>query len=137
MPVIVAVVLGPLIAGLAVCLLAVVNSLFDPTLRLPLADWFTMFGFYIFAAYISGGAIALLAGILVSLWMISRPPSLIVAVAAAVLATAVWFGLGATGILGPVEYTSSRANAPVIFPLAIVAAIGCWLLMRRFAPRPG
>lgn len=88
-PVVVAVVLGPLIGGLAVCVLALASNLVDQTGSLPVIDLFTMFGFYIVFAYISGGAIALLAGILVSIWMISRPPSLIVVVAAAVLATAV------------------------------------------------
>ncbi len=134
-PVVVAVVLGPLIGGLAVCVLALASNLVDQTGSLPVIDLFTMFGFYIVFAYISGGAIALLAGILVSIWMISRPPSLIVVVAAAVLATAVYLGLGALGLLGPIEFTNARANVLLIFPLAMIAAVGCWLLTRRFALR--
>lgn len=135
MPVIVAIVLGPLVAGLAVSVFAIASSLFDHAGSLPVVDLFTMFGFYIIFAYVSGGAIALLAGILVSIWMISRPPSLIVVVGAAVLATAVYLGLGALGLLGPIEFTNARANFLVIFPLAMIAAIGCWLLTRRFALR--
>jgi hypothetical protein len=80
-----------------------------------------------------GGAIALLAGILAALWMISRPPSLIVVVAAAMIATAVYLGLGALGLLGPVEFTNARGNFLPIFALAVIAATGCWLLTRRFA----
>lgn len=134
MPVVVAVVLGPLIAGLAVCLLAIASSLFDQAGSLPMVDLFKMFGFYIVFAYVSGGAIALLAGVLVSIWMISRPPSLIVIIAAAVIATAVYLGLGTLGILGPVELTNARANFLLMFALAVIAGVGCWLLTRRFAP---
>jgi hypothetical protein len=75
----------------------------------------------------------LLAGILVAIWMISRPPSLIVVIAAAVIATAVYLGLGALGLLGPVEFANARSNALLFFALAVIAATGCWLLMRRFA----
>jgi hypothetical protein len=135
MPVVIAVVLGPLIAGLAVCALAIANTLFDQASSLPVVDLFKMFGFYIIFAYITGGAIALLAGILVSIWMISRPPSLIVVIAAAVIATAVYLGLGALGLFGLIEFTNARANFLLIFALAIIAAIGCWLLTRRFALR--
>ena len=135
MPVAVAVLLGPLIAGLAVCVLAIANDLFDQAGSLPMADLFKMFGFYIIFAYIWGGAIALLAGILVSIWMISRPPSLIVVVAAAVLATAVYHGLGALGVLGSIGLTNAGASFLVMAALAVVAAVGCWLLTRRFALR--
>jgi hypothetical protein len=62
-----------------------------------------MFGFYIVFAYLLGWMIALLAGILVAICMISRPPSLIVVIAAALIATAVYLGLGALGLLGPVK----------------------------------
>ena len=136
MPVVIAVVLGPLIAGLAVCVLAAANGLFNPTVALPIGDQFTMFGVYIVFAYIVGSQIALLAGILVALWMISRPPSLIVAVAAALLATAVFLGLSALDVLGLTELTNARSNFVLIPVLAVTAAVGCWLLTRRFAPRP-
>jgi hypothetical protein len=133
MPVVVAVALGPLIAGLAVCVLAIVSNLFNPIGSLPIADLFPMFGVYIIFAYMLGSQIALLAGILVSLWMISRPPDLIVVVAAALLATAVFLGLSALGVLGLAELTNARANFLLIPALAVIAAIGCWLLTRRFA----
>ena len=54
--------------------------------------------------------------------------------AAAIVATAVYLGLGALGVLGAAEITNARANFPLMFGLAVIAAIGCWLLMRRFAP---
>jgi hypothetical protein len=135
MPIVVAVVLGPLIAGLAVCVLATVSNLLDLADSLPVVDLFKMFGFFIVFAYISGVGIALLAGILVSIWMMSRPPSLIVVIAAALLATAIYLGLSALGLLKPVEITSARADFLVIFAVAMIAAIGCWLLTRRFALR--
>src|SRR5476651_1365696 len=60
-PIVIAVVLGPLIAGLAVCLLAIGTSIFDHTGSLPIADLFPMFGVYIVFAYLNGGVVALLA----------------------------------------------------------------------------
>ena len=135
MPIVIAVVLGPFIAALAVWVYAIVSILFDPLGSLfPIADLFTMLGVYILFAYFVGGAIALMAGILVSVWTIYRPPSLIVVVAAAIIATAISVGLGALGVLGPAEFTNARANALLTFALAVIAAIGCWLLVRRFVP---
>jgi hypothetical protein len=133
-PIVIAVVLGPLIASLAFWVFAIAGSLFNPSASLPIADLFKMLGVYIVFAYVFGGAIALLAGILVSIWTISRPPTLIVVIAAAVVATAIYLGLGALGFMGPAEVTNARANFLLIFALAVIAAIGCWLLMRRFVP---
>jgi energy-converting hydrogenase Eha subunit F len=129
-PIVIAVVLGPLIAGLAVTLFAVVHSLLYDTGGLSLADLKELAVFYIIFAYVIGGAIALLAGILVSIWMIWYPPCAIVATAAAVIATIVYMGIGALGVLGPVD---SSFLFTLVF--AVIAANGCWLLMRRFARR--
>lgn len=130
MPIVVAVVLGPLIAGLALWIFMIVLSVRDPSTMLPIAGLFTWLYVYVASAYILGGAIALLAGILVSIWMLSRPPSLIVVVVAAVIATAVYLGGEAVGLL-PAE---AARGFPLTFTLAVIAAIGCWLLMRRFVP---
>ena len=135
MPVVVAVVLGPLIAGLAVSIFAIASNLFDQTGSLPAVDLLKMCVFYIVFAYIWGGAIALLAGILVSIWMMSRPPSLTVVVAAALIATAIYLGLAAFGAFGSIEAANARGNVVLMFPLAVIAAVGCWLLTRRFALR--
>jgi len=127
-PIVIAVVLGPLIAGLAVTLFAVVHSVLYDTGGLSLADLKELAVFYIIFAYVIGGAIALLAGILVSIWMIWYPPGAIVANAAAVIATVVYMGIGALGVLWPVD---SSFLFTLVF--AVIAANGCWLLMRRFA----
>jgi hypothetical protein len=129
-PIAIAVVLGPLIAGLAVTLFAVVHSVLYDTGGLSLADLKELAVFYIIFAYVIGGAIALLAGILVSIWMIWYPPGAIVATAAAVIATIVYMGIGALGVLWPVD---SSFLFTLVF--AVIAANGCWLLMRRFARR--
>jgi len=129
-PIVIAVVLGPLIAGLAVTLFAVVHSVLYDTGGLSLADLKELAVFYIIFAYVIGGAIALLAGILVSIWMIWYPPGAIVANAAAVIATVVYMGIGALGVLWPVD---SSFLFTLVF--AVIAANGCWLLMRRFARR--
>ena len=83
MPIVIAVALGPLIAGLAVSIFAFGTSIFDNTGSLPMADILKMSGFYIVFAYFLGSAIAVLAGILVSIWMFWRPPNVIVVIAAA------------------------------------------------------
>jgi len=129
-PIVIAVVLGPLIAGLAVTLFAVVHSVLYDTGGLSLADLKELAVFYIIFAYVIGGAIALLAGILVSIWMIWYPPGAIVANAAAAIATIVYMGIGALGVLEPVD---SSFLFTLVF--AVIAANGCWLLMRRFARR--
>jgi hypothetical protein len=127
-PIVIAVVLGPLIAGLAVTLFAVVTSVFDETGAMSLSDLKELSIFYIIFAYFIGGAIALLAGILISIWMIWYPPGAIVANAAAVIATVVYMGVGALGVLGPVD-----SSFLFTLVLAVIAANVCWLLMRRFA----
>ena len=131
LPVLIAVVLGPLIPGLALGVFVTVANFFDQNGSLGDAVWMGIF--YLMFAYIIGGPIALLGGLLVSVWMIWRPPSALVVMAAAVIATALWLGVGAIGILGPVLYTNAHANFLFILSFAIVAAIGCWLLTRRFA----
>jgi hypothetical protein len=128
MPIVIAVALGPLIAGLAVTLFAVVISVFDGSGVMSLSDLKELSVFYIIFAYVIGGAIALLAGILVSIWMIWYPPSAIVVTAAAVIATVVYMVIGALGVLGPVD---SSFLFTLVF--AVIAANGCWLVMRRFA----
>jgi hypothetical protein len=132
-PIVVAAVLGPLVAGFAVWLFALVSGLFDPTRLLLLADWLALLYFYVVMAYFIGGPIALLAGVLVSLWIMRGPPSALVVNAAAVVATAAFMAVAALGVLGPVEQTNGRSNFWFTLVFAVVAANGCWLLLRRFA----
>jgi hypothetical protein len=133
MPIVIAVVLGPLIAGLIFCVVAIVTSIFDAAGATPVADLFVMFGFYIMFAYLAGAPIALLAGLLVSIWMIRRPPGLLVAVAAAIAAVGV-FRL--TAEIDPMSWgavSSVRNNLVLTLVLAVAAAAVSWLLTRRFA----
>lgn len=132
-PIVIAAVLGPLVAGLAVWLFAVANSSFDPTLSSSLADWWGLLVFYVIMAYFIGWPIAVLAGVLVSLWMIRKPPSLLAVNAAAVIATALFMAIAALGVLGPVEETNGRSNFLFTLVAAVVAANVCWLLLRPFA----
>jgi hypothetical protein len=133
LPIVIAVVLGPLIAGLMFCLLAVFTYFFDPTGGMPLADLYTMFGVYIAVAYLEGGAIALLAGLLVSLWMIWRPPGFVVAIVAAVAAIGLFRLAAELGFLSPSGGSLVRNNLALALAVAVIAAGVCWLLTRRFA----
>jgi hypothetical protein len=135
LPMVIAVVLGPLVAGLAVCLLAVYTNVSDPATALPLADLFVMFAIYISFAYLEGAPIALLAGLLVSIWMLFRPPGLVVAVVAAALAVALFRLAAEFAWLGPIRGGLALNNFRLLLALAVVAAAVCWLLMRRFAAR--
>jgi hypothetical protein len=135
-PVVIAVVLGPLLAGLTIGLVAFALDLLAPGASLSLADHADLLLFYSIMAYFIGWPVALLAGLFVSLWMIQRPPSGLVVNAAAVIATVVFMGVAATGVLGPVEQTNGRSNFLFTLVAAVVAANVCWLLMRRFALKP-
>jgi hypothetical protein len=133
-PVVIAVVLGPLVAGVAIGLFAAALEMLS-TASLSLADHADLLLFYSIMSYFIGWPVALLAGLLVSLWMIRRPPNWLVVNAAAVIATVVFMGVAATGVLGPVEETNGRSNFLFTLVAAVVAANLCWLLMRRYALR--
>lgn len=133
LPVVVAIGFGPLMAGLGVSLVAIATSLLDPAKTLRITESWPMFGVYIGFAYLVGAPIALMAGILVSVWMIWRPPSLMVAIAAAIVATSCYAAVAALGVLGPVEQTNARSNFLFTIVIAAIAAAACWLLIRRFA----
>jgi hypothetical protein len=132
MPIVIAVVLGPLIAGLAVCLFGLAVTILDPS-AVSAADLLVMSAIYIAFAYLDGAPIALLAGVLVSLWMIRRPPGLLVVVAAAVAAVGVFWLTATIGWLGLSTGITVRNNLWLTLALAAVAAAVCWLLTRRFA----
>ena len=141
LPIVIAIVLGPLFAGLAVCLFTAAIAIFNQTDGLGMVETIqvlvSMFAFYIAVAYMAGWQIALLAGVLVSIWMIRRPPTAFVAIAAAVIATSGYMAIGAVGILGPEELTNARSNYWFTLVLAVIAATGCWLLTRRFVRTKG
>jgi hypothetical protein len=127
-PITTALVPGPLIAGLAVILFAVVLALFS-SLGQTNASMLGLFPLYMMIAYAVGAPIAVLAGFIVLIWMPVRAPSLIVVI----VATGIYMAIGALGLLGPVEFTNARSNFAFTLIAAIVAAAGCWLRTRRFA----
>ena len=134
-PLVVAVVLGPLAVSITFWLLDLASNVFrllDPQSGITLADYPGFLVFLVIMSYFIGGPIALLAGLLVSLWMIRRPPTALVVNAAAVIATIVFMGIAATGVLGPVEETNGRSNLLFMLVGAVFAANVCWFVMRRF-----
>ena len=133
-PIAIAVLLGPLAVSLTIWLLNLASNvfrLFDPTSGMSLGDYPGFLVFLVIMTYVIGWPIALLAGLLVSLWMIRRPPSALVVNAAAVIATVVFMAVAATGVLGPVEETNGRSNFLFTVVAAIFAANVCWFVMRR------
>jgi hypothetical protein len=131
-PIVVAAVPGPLAVSVSLWLFGVASDVFNPASSVSFADERGALVFDVIMAYFIGGPIALLAGLLVSLWMIWRPPSVLAVNAAAMIATAVFMTVASTGVLGPVEDTNGRSNFLFMMVAAVFAANVCWLLMRRF-----
>ena len=129
-PIIVAVILGPLAVSVPLWLANIASDLFNHESS-SLADDGGLLVFLVIMTYFIGWPIALLAGLLVSLWMIRRPPSLLAVNAAAVIATVFFMGVAATGILGPVEENNGCSNLLFTLVAAIFAANVCWFLMLR------
>jgi hypothetical protein len=133
-PIVIAVVVGPLAVSLTYWLLDLASNVFhllDPDSPVTLADFWGFLVFLVIMAYVIGGPIAVLAGLLVSLWMIRRPPSALVVNAAAVIATVIFMAVAATGVLGPVERTNGRSNFLFMLVAAVFAANVCWFVLRR------
>ncbi len=126
MPIIIAVALGPLIAGIAATVLALIINLVDRTSAPPIADAVSMSTVYI-VAYLTGAALALLAELLV-LW---RAPCFAVVVAAAVIATTAYMGACALSLFGAPD---TNAQSSFVFTLifAVTAAADCRLLTTRY-----
>lgn len=131
MPIVIATLLGPLVAGLAVCLLAICIAVIDLPTAPGLADMAKLFSLYMIFAYLEGGPIALVAGILVTIWMAWRsPPTLPVSIGAG-LASVILFRLAAgAGMLSAPAAVLVRYNLVLALALSAVAAGTCWLLAR-------
>jgi hypothetical protein len=126
LPIVIAGVLGPLIGGLAICLFAAGQYVVDKDPG-PIADLFGIFPLYMIFAYVLGWPIAVLAGLLVSISMIFRPPGIVAAVGLLWLAAA-------ANLMGPLPNLAYGMLA-LTLGLSVVAAIACWLLARPFAAR--
>ena len=144
-PIVVVAVLGPLIASVAVWLSLVVPELFDQASSLAseggllsvLAGEGGFLLVTVLYAYLIGGPIAFLAGFLLSLWMIWRPPSTLAVNATAVIATIIWLGAAEGGRL--VEETGGREELLCTLAFTVFAANVYWFWVRRFvrlAPAP-
>lgn len=129
-PIIVAVILGPLAVSVPLWLADIASDVINHKSS-SLADDGGLLVFLVIMTYFIGWPIALLAGLLVSLWTIRRPPSWLAVNAAVVIATVFFMGIAATGILGPVEENNGRNNLMFTLVAAIFAANVCWFLMLR------
>jgi hypothetical protein len=136
-PIVAAVVLGPLAVSLAFWLADLASNVFrllDRDSSVTIADFPGFFVFLVIMAYVIGGPIALLTGLLVSLCMIRHPPSAFIVNAAAATTTFTFMGVAATGLLGPVQETNGRSNFLFILVAAVFAANVYWFVVRRFLP---
>jgi hypothetical protein len=131
-PILIAVVIGPLIAAVAISMFTIGISIFKLNIPYSIRDAVELFSLNILFAYLLGGVIALLAGIFVSIWMIWREPNAIITIIAAVIATCCYLAIGATGLLGPFQEMNAHSNFLFWLVLAVIAAAGCWLLTRPF-----
>ncbi len=133
--VIAAVALGPLCAAVAMWLLMLITTVADPSGWLPsLKDAIVstpkLFSIFVIAAYRIGSGIALVAGLLIALWMAWRPPNLLVVLAASVAASLLWLAIKEPAVfLG----SGPREDLLVMPPIAATAGAACWMLLRRYA----
>lgn len=134
-PIAIATLLGPLAAGLFFCLLTiatvVVNGMGTPVL----GDTLNIFAVYIMFAYFEGAKIAVVAGTLLALWMIWRPPGLIAANGAAVAAVALYRFAAEAGVLNEADAGAFRNNFGLYIILAVIAATACWAVTLPWARR--
>ena len=133
MPILVAGLLGPLFGGLAVCLYAAAQYLVatDPG---TIAGLLGLCALYMLFAYVLGWPIAVLAGLLVSIWLIFRAPGIIAAVAAAIAAVGLLWLAAAADLMGAVPNVAYGALG-LTLAVSVVAAIACWLVTRPLASR--
>ena len=131
MPIVVAVVLGPLVAGLIACLFAIYSHFTDSSGEM-LGELFSSFWIYITFAYIEGGPVALVAGLLVSIWTLWRPLGLMAVIGAAIAAIALCYVADQFGMFNPVGGPLVSNNLGIMLVLSIIVAGVCWLVTRRF-----
>jgi hypothetical protein len=133
MPIIIAVVLGPLFAGLAVCLYAAAQFAVatDPG---PIAGLLGLCVLYMMFAYVLGWPIAVLAGVLMSVWMMFRAPGVVGAIAATVAAVGLMWLVAAADLTGPVPNLAYGMLA-LTLAVSVAAAIACWLITLPFTSR--
>ena len=134
MPIVVAGELGPLAAGLAVCLYAAGRGVVDPIPGATMSDLLGLFELYMVFAYLLGWPIAVLAGLLMSIWMIFRAPGIIGAIVASVAAVGLMWLAAAAGLTGPVPNLAYGMLAATL-AVSVIAAIACWLITLPFASR--
>jgi hypothetical protein len=133
MPIVVAVVLGPLVGGIGVCLFAAGHYLVDWPLG-PVGDLLGLFVLYMIFAYVLGWPIALLAGLLMSVWMSFRPPGIAGAIVAAVGSVGLLWLAAAANLLGPAP-NLAFGGLGLTLAVSVFAAIACWLIVRPLASR--
>jgi len=132
-PIVVAAVLGPFFAGLAVCLYAAAQFAVatDPG---PISALLGLCVLYMMFAYVLGWPIAALAGLLMSVWMIFRAPGIIGAIIATVAAVGLTWLAAAADLMGPVPNLAYGMLA-LTLAVSVLAAIACWLITLPFRPR--
>lgn len=133
----VAVVLGPFMAAVGMWLMMLVATVIDPSGWLPslkdaIAGTPKIFTILVMGSYRVGSTVALLAGLMVGLWMIRRPPNLLVVLAASVVASLIWLGLTEPQVFRGIGHYEDLYVMP---PVAAFAGAACWILLRRFARR--
>ena len=131
LPIVIAVVLGPFFGGLAVCLYAASQFVLDPG---PVAELLGLSLLYMMFAYALGWPIAVLAGLLMSIWMIFRAPGIDSALAATGAAVGLLWLAAAVDLMGPIPNLAYGMLA-LTLAVSLFAAIACWLVTRPFALR--
>lgn len=135
-PIAIATLLGPLAAGLTFCLAAIANAIVSEGADASaITDALKMSVVYIVVAYYDGMKIAVLAGILLAVWMVWRRPGLIAANIAAITAVALHRFAAEIGMLGGADFSALRNNLVLYMVLSVIAATTCWAVTLPWARR--
>jgi hypothetical protein len=123
----VALVFGPLIAGLLisgnVIMIGMEQGAFGRDDIRPVAVAI------VWGTYVLGGGIAAVAGLLVAVWGLWRKPMLVIVLVATAIGTLVAFPVATPSALD-VGIPTEPPGWPMTLGLAVITAAGCWLIAR-------
>ena len=134
--IVVATILGPLIAGVSIFMVGAIVVLVQGGLGAAglggiVASLPELLVEMVGAAYIGGGIIAFVAGAIVGMWTLMRQPTIVVVVGAVVAANLLFYILYEPGAFMS-DGGASIASIFMSTVISIYAAVVCWFAGRRF-----
>ena len=138
--VVLATVLGPLVAGVSVFLVGAIFALLQGGMArvgfgATISRLAGLLVEIVRAVYLPGGVIAMISSVLVASWSLRRLPNFLVVAGAVVLANLIFFAIYEPDVLFPADSLTPQRGFWVSIALSLYAAAVCWLPARRFLRR--